>query len=146
MSCPNTSITSINGAGREYFYFQRGRGGGLPGPRVRLPGGPHKPEFWAAYQSCLGGDTLTGKAFDDLIKAYRISPEFNNRSEATKRDYVRYLDTISTAWPTPSRELQAEACHPSARQVGEYASRSEYARRSAKTADCLGHPARILGE
>ena len=36
----------ING-GREYFYFQRGRGSASPGPRLKLPKGPHDAEFWA---------------------------------------------------------------------------------------------------
>ena len=31
--------------GREYFYFQRGRGSSLPGPRLKLPKGPHDAEI-----------------------------------------------------------------------------------------------------
>jgi hypothetical protein len=65
---------------------------------VRLPKGPHTPEFWAAYQGCLGGEILSPKTFDDLINAYKVSSEFLKRAEATKRDYLRYLDIISEAW------------------------------------------------
>ncbi len=39
---------------REYFYFQRGRGSATPGPRLKLPKGPHSEEFWAAYRLLLG--------------------------------------------------------------------------------------------
>jgi len=51
---------------------------------------------------------MTGKTFDDLIKAYRISPEFLSRAEATKRDYARYLDIISHAWG----KLNVASCRP----------------------------------
>lgn len=57
----------VNRVGREYFYFQRGRCSDSPGERRRLPGGPDTPEFWAAYQSCLGGDAMTARTFDELI-------------------------------------------------------------------------------
>jgi integrase len=87
----------ING-GREYFYFQRGRGSATPGPRLKLPKGPHDVEFWATYRSYLGNELPSARTFDDLIKAYKVSPEFLKRAEATRRDYVRYLDIISKAW------------------------------------------------
>src|SRR5262249_48820520 len=87
----------FNSAGHEYFYFQRGRGSSSPQPRIRLPKGPHTPEFWAAYQHALGSEPLSGKTFDDLINAYKVSPEYLKRAEATRRDYVRYLDIISKA-------------------------------------------------
>ena len=136
----------FNGAGQEYFYFQRGRGSASPGPRVRLPRGPHTPEFWAAYQSYLGNNLPTGTTFDDLINAYKVSPEFLKRAEATRRDYARYLDIISTAWGKPGSELQAKARHSPARQVGEYAGRGEHAFSCAQVADRVGHPARVLGD
>jgi hypothetical protein len=98
----------LNGAGQEYFYFQRGRGSGLPGPRIRLPSGPHTPEFWAVYQKHLGDDLPTGKTFDDLIQAYKVSNEFLKRSAATKRDYARYLNMISDAWGG----LHVASCRP----------------------------------
>ena len=87
----------ING-GREYFYFQRGRGSASPGPRLKLPKGPHDLEFWTAYKSHLGSEPPLSKTFDDLINAYRVSPEFLKRAEATRRDYARYLGLISKAW------------------------------------------------
>ena len=98
----------LNGAGQEYFYFQRGRGSASPGPRVRLPSGAHTPEFWAAYQKHVGDDLPTGKTFDDLINAYKVSREFLKRAEATRRDYARYLDIISKAWG----KLLVASCRP----------------------------------
>lgn len=98
----------LNRVGREYFYFQRGRCSSSPGERVRLPGGPHTPEFWAAYQSCLGGDAMTARTFDELIKAYRVSHDFTHLSQVTQRDYARYLDIISKAWGP----LHVASCRP----------------------------------
>jgi hypothetical protein len=59
---------------------------------------PHRVEFWTAYRSSLGSEMPTGKTFNDLIEAYKLSPEFTRRSEATQRDYSRYLDILSSAW------------------------------------------------
>ena len=87
----------ING-GREYFYFQRGRCSASPGPRLKLPKGPHDAEFWEAYKSCLGSEVPSATTFDALIAAYKIAPEFTKRAEATQRDYSRYLNIVSTAW------------------------------------------------
>jgi hypothetical protein len=85
-------------SGREYFYFQKGRGSAIPGPRLKLPKGPHNAECWASYKSYLGSDPPTGRTFDALITAYKVAPEFTNRAWATQRDYCRYLDLISTSW------------------------------------------------
>jgi len=63
------------------------------GPSVKLPGGPHTVEFWAAYETQLNGDVSTGRSFNDLILAYRVSPEFDKRAASTKRDYLRYLES-----------------------------------------------------
>jgi hypothetical protein len=91
-------VQRIVDGGREYFYFQKGRGSAMPGPRLKLPKGPHDAEFWAAYNMHLGGELPTGTTFDALIAAYRASPEFTNRAEATRNDYSRYLEIISIAW------------------------------------------------
>jgi integrase len=91
-------VQHIVSGGREYFYFQKGRRTKSAGPRHRLPGTPHSVEFWGAYRSFMGSELPTGKAFDDLIAAYKLSPEFTRRSDATQRDYARYLKIISSAW------------------------------------------------
>ena len=91
-------IQRIVSGGREYFYFQSGRSTKSPGPRHKLPGTPHSVEFWEAYRSLVGSELPAGKSFDDLIAAYKLSPDFTRRSDATRRDYARYLDIISTAW------------------------------------------------
>jgi integrase len=84
--------------GREYFCFQMGRGSATPGPRLKLPKGPHDTEFWASYKSYLSSEPPSGRTFDALIAAYKVAPEFTKRAETTRRDYCRYLDLVSTAW------------------------------------------------
>jgi integrase len=91
-------VQRVIDGGREYFYFQKGRCSRSPGPRLKLPADPHSVEFWAAYQSFLGSEIPSGRTFGDLIAAYKLSPEFIRRSEATQRDYRRYLDIVSSAW------------------------------------------------
>jgi hypothetical protein len=68
--------------GREYFYFQKGRGSATPGPRLKLPMGPHDAQFWATYKSYLGNEMSNPRTFDALIAEYKLSPEFTNRAEA----------------------------------------------------------------
>jgi hypothetical protein len=85
-----------------------GRGSATPGPRLKLPKSPHDPEFWEAYKSHLGGEMPSARTFDALIAAYKVSPEFMKRAEATQRDYGRYLDLISKAWG----KLHVGSCRP----------------------------------
>lgn len=40
--------------GREYFYFQTGRGTTHVGERIKLPNDPHSPEFWQAVRQAQG--------------------------------------------------------------------------------------------
>jgi hypothetical protein len=91
-------VQQIVSGGREYFYFQKGRGSGTPGPRLKLPKGPHDVEFWTAYKACLGSEPPTARTFDALIAAYKLAPEFTKKAEATQRDYSRYLNVVSTVW------------------------------------------------
>ena len=91
-------MQQITNGGREYFYFQKGRGSATPGPRLKLPKGPHHAEFWTSYKSYLGSELPTPRTFDALITEYKLSPEFSRRAHATQRDFSRYLDIVSKAW------------------------------------------------
>jgi len=85
--------------GRDYFYFQHSRGAKGAGPRIALPRDPHSIAFWQAYRAALGtADEPVGRTFNDLISAYRMSPEFRARAIATQRDYERYLKILNEAW------------------------------------------------
>jgi integrase len=71
-------------------------------------------------------------------------PEPSRGDEARLRALPRHH--LAGMGQAQRRELQAEACHPSARQVGRHADQSEYARRRAATADRVGDRARIQRE
>lgn len=77
-----------DGSRRTYWYAWKG------GPR--LEGEPGTPVFEASYRRAIRrrnqarhGDTLAG-----LAAAYRASPEFENRSASTLREWSRHLDMI----------------------------------------------------
>lgn len=77
-----------DGSRRTYWYAWKG------GPR--LEGEPGTPAFEASYRRAIRrrnqarhGDTLAG-----LAAAYRASPEFENRSASTLREWSRHLDMI----------------------------------------------------
>jgi len=86
--------------GREYFYFQAGRGTDHAGERVPLPNDPHAPEFWNAIrqaQGTTGGvsvDTF-GAMLDGYIEFIRTSGTI---TAGTIDQYERALRTARTAW------------------------------------------------
>ena len=41
------SVHRVTSRGKEYYYYQSGRGTPAQGPRITLPKDPHSPEFWA---------------------------------------------------------------------------------------------------
>lgn len=85
--------------GKEFFYFQAGRGTSAEGPRIRLPNDPQAPEFWQAVRQAQGvsqvpvdPDTVSG-----AIDGFLASVE-NGVSEETLYNYRRFLVTARTAW------------------------------------------------
>ena len=88
--------------GREFFYFQAGRGTSAEGPRVRLPNDPHQPEFWTALRTAQGksnveeDDTVAG-----VIKGY-LTAVTDRVGEETLYNYGRSLSIARIAWgPLP---------------------------------------------
>lgn len=104
-------VHKVRSRGREYFYFQAGRGTVHVGPRTRLPDDPQSPEFWIALRQAQG---LTSPASTDtvnaLIDAYETSPAFTDPgtlSDGTRELYRRSLRIARTAWgELPSVKLR----------------------------------------
>jgi integrase len=98
--------------GREYFYYQAGRGTDHQGPRVVLPNDPQSPEFWNAVRQAQG---IVGPVPTDTINALADAYETawpalpRKLSDATKDQYRRSLKVVRTAWG----DLRAEALRPS---------------------------------
>ena len=86
--------------GREYYYFQSGRGSADPGPRTRLPGAPPSPEFWAEYARLSGHDVPPqlrpgAGTFTALIADYKRSPEWRAKADSTRQLNEHHLKIIA---------------------------------------------------
>jgi hypothetical protein len=119
--------------GRDYFYFQPGRGTSHTGPRVRLPSNPHSPEFWEAIRQAQGLPAIPAtNTIGGLIDAYLKSPAVTRLAETTQYQYRRHLEIARKAWgalssaglrpvhvqavmdslsATPAKANRRDACH-----------------------------------
>src|SRR5262249_5733956 len=71
--------------GRDYFYYQPGRGTPSAGDRVPLPSDPHSPDFWTALRQAQG---IVGPVASDTVEAM--------------------IDAYMAAWPTLPKKLAPE--------------------------------------
>lgn len=108
--------------GREYFYYQEGRGTAQAGDRIRLPDDPQTPEFWNAVRQAQG---ITGPTPTDtigaLIDAYECAwPTLQRKlSKGTQDQYRRYLKPARAAWgDLPAHELRPKHVDALIRKIG----------------------------
>ncbi|CAL8974604.1 hypothetical protein RHODGE_RHODGE_03280 [Rhodoplanes serenus] len=95
--------------GREYFYFQAGRGTAFAGQRVALPSDPHSPDFWAALRRAQGVDAgETVVTFGAVAELYEQSPQFAVLTKGSRAQYRRGLKIARAAWGL----LPAEGLRP----------------------------------
>ena len=97
--------------GRAFFYYQEHRGTSRQGLRIKLPSDPCSPEFWTAIRQAQGivGPVATDTVnalIDSYIVAWPTLPR--KLSEATQRQYLRYLGIAREAWG----ELKADGLRP----------------------------------
>jgi integrase len=103
------AVHKVSARGREYFYFQVGRGTPHAGPRIRLPNNPHAPEFWQAIRAAQGTpQTAASDTIDALIDKYMASPSYTGREESTQYQYLQSLKIARAAWGS----LPASALRP----------------------------------
>jgi len=98
--------------GREYFYYQAGRGTDHHGPRVALPNDPHSPEFWNAIRQAQGiVGSVPRDTINALADAYQTAwPSLPRKlTDGTKEQYKRSLGVVRAAWG----DLRAAALRPS---------------------------------
>jgi integrase len=92
----------VHTRGREFYYYQAGRGTPHAGPRTRLPNDPHSPEFWNAIRRAQGivgpvaADTVNG-LIDAFITTFP-QPLKRKLSPATQYQYRRSLALARKAW------------------------------------------------
>jgi len=106
------NVHRVVSRGREYFYFQSGRGTAHAGQRIKLPSDPTSPEFWNAIRQAQG---IVGPVPTDtigaLIDAYETAwPSLPRKlSKGTKEQYRRHLKHVRLAWG----DLPAASLRPS---------------------------------
>lgn len=115
-------VHRIKSRGREYFYYQEGRGTPQVGERIRLPDDPHTPEFWNAVRQVQGtfGPTPTD-TIGALIDAFECAwPTLQRKlSKGTQDQYRRYLKPARIAWgDLPAGELRPKHVDFLIRKVG----------------------------
>jgi hypothetical protein len=115
-------VQRVKSRGREYFYYQDGRGTQRVGVRIRLPDDPQSLEFWAAIIQARGtfGPTPTD-TFDALADAFELSWNTRQRklTERTRKQYRRYLKPLRKAWgDLPAAELRPRHVDALIRKIG----------------------------
>lgn len=92
-------VHKVLSRGREYYYFQAGRGTPFAGERVKLPSDPRSPEFWQAIRQAQGiSIAIDGDTFGALIDAYKQAPKYENLTAGSKQQYDQALKTARAAW------------------------------------------------
>lgn len=101
-------VHKVLSRGREYFYFQAGRGTPTAGERVKLPSDPRSPEFWQAIRQAQGISIATdGDTVGALIDAYKLAPKYLNLTTGSKQQYDQALKTARNAWGSlPAKGLR----------------------------------------
>lgn len=86
--------------GREYFYYQEGRGTPHAGERISLPRDPHTPEFWTAVRQAQGlANTMPAGTVDATIDAYLdFVGSAGTIGAGTLDQYTRALKIARKAW------------------------------------------------
>lgn len=104
------AVHKVRSRGKEYFYYQAGRGTAQAGPRIRLPDDPHTPQFWIAIRQAQGLDSgPRADTVNALIDAYVASPAYLTKiSAGTRYQYERLLEIARKAWG----ELPAAGLRP----------------------------------
>lgn len=84
--------------GKEYYYWQPGRGTkGAPKAKP-LPRDPTTPEFWIALREAQGIGVAQEETFTHVCDLYEASTRFAKLTEGTKDQYRRGLRTARKAW------------------------------------------------
>jgi integrase len=94
-------VHRVESRGKEFFYFQAGRGTKAAGLRVRLPDDPHSPEFWRALRQAQGDNHLevSPHTVAGAIDGY-LATAAKSVGEETLYNYRRSLDIARKAWGT----------------------------------------------
>jgi len=95
---PN-GVHRVVARGKEYFYYQPGRGTAHVGARIRLPDDPASPSFWTALRDKQkGAGVPVISTFEAVADRYESSGHYLALGEGTREIYRRCLRIARTAW------------------------------------------------
>lgn len=97
---PPYVVRARNRVGREYLYFQKGRGTARKGSLVRLPDDASSPEFWTAYARLvnLKAPERNPNLVCELAKAWHGSPQWANMKPKTQALWIGLSNTVVEHW------------------------------------------------
>ncbi|MGQ3211619.1 tyrosine-type recombinase/integrase [Shinella sp.] len=94
------NVHRVVARGREYFYFQTGRGSQSPGPRLPLPRDPHSPQFWAAIHQHRGSSVaVPADTFISVLDEWLMQLRAADEVTATTITFYEQSSRIArSAW------------------------------------------------
>lgn len=91
-------VHKVTSRGREYYYFQAGRGTTAPGPRIKIKHDPQTPEFWAALRDAQGKSSLPQTNTVNIAVDQYLSSVAKTVTPITLYHYGRSLSFAKRAW------------------------------------------------
>lgn len=91
-------VHKVTSRGREYYYFQAGRGTSAAGPRIKIEHDPQTPEFWAALRDAQGKNSLPQTNTVSLAIDQYLAVTAKTVSTITLYHYGRSLSFARNAW------------------------------------------------
>src|SRR4051812_2436737 len=101
-----TGVHRVIAGGREYFYWQPGRGTKHAAKAAAIkPADPHDPAFWVELRRLQGLNSgTTINTFAAVCDLFETSAQFNRLSEGTKDQYRRQLHTAKVGFGSMAAE------------------------------------------
>lgn len=91
-------VHKVTARGREYYYFQAGRGTKAPGPRIKIEHDPHTPEFWAAIRDAQGKSSVERTTTVSFVIDQYLAVASETIEPMTLYHYKRSLQIAKDAW------------------------------------------------
>jgi hypothetical protein len=94
------NVHCVVSRGREYFYYQAGRGTAAAGPRITLPKDPHSPEFWIELRKAQGINISAPvvETVNMALDLFFTWEPFKMLSEGTQEQYKGCAKVVRRAW------------------------------------------------
>src|SRR5277367_7176729 len=85
-------VHKVTSRGREYYYYQAGRGSLAEGPRIKIDYEPQSPEFWSALRDAQGKSSVPVVNTVNFVVDEYLAAVTPTLSVSSWKDYRRALD------------------------------------------------------